>query len=97
MDTTPEAESTTKQPDRIAASKVVSLMEENREFLEATQQSADMAANNAEAAAHYAAKVADANYYVICLLALFGGGLAIAQLLAFLIIILLAVLHVIVL
>jgi len=97
MDTTPEAESATKQPDRIATSKIERYLDESREYLQAAQQSADAAETQAYKATMLAAKVADSNYYVICLLALAGFGLAIAFILSVLIIILLAVLHVIVL
>lgn len=97
MDSTLPDESAAKQPERIATSKVERYLDESREYLQATAASSDIAAGNSDTAAHYAQKVADSNFYVICLLALFGGGLAIAVLLSVLILILLAVTHVIML
>ena len=97
METTESDVSAIKQPDRIATSKVERYLDESREYLAVTQQSANEAANTSAESRDFAAQAHDSNMLTLYLVALFGVGLAIAFVLAVLILFLLAIMHVIVL
>jgi len=80
LDETSESDKSAKQPDRIATSTVKQLMEESREYQEATLNRADVAATNADTAAYYAKDARDAVNHFLFIAGVGGIGLALVVL-----------------